>query len=51
MISGCPVKNVKTEKHLGHTFQNSKNIINFDAITKDIRVRSNITVNDFSTIS
>ena len=51
MISGCPVKNVKTEKHLGHTFQNSKNIINFDAITKDIRVRSNVIVNDFRPIS
>ena len=51
MISGCIVKNVKTEKHLGHTFQNSKNIINFDAVTKDIRIRSNIIVNDFRPIS
>ena len=27
IISGCKIKNVKQEKHLGHTFQNSRNII------------------------
>ena len=51
IIAGCKIKNVKTEKHLGHTFQNSQNIINFDAIIKDIKVRSNIIVNQFRPIS
>ena len=51
VISGCKIKNVKQEKHLGHTFQNSRNIINFDAVIKDIKVRSNIIVNQFRPIS
>ena len=51
IIAGCKIKNVKMEKHLGHTFQNSQNIINFDAIIKDIKVRSNIIVNQFRPIS
>ena len=51
IISGCKIKNVKQEKHLGHTFQNSRNIIDFDAVIKDIKVRSNIIVNQFRPIS
>ena len=50
-ISGCRIKNVKKEKHLGHTFQNSHNIIDFDNVIKDIKVRSNIIVNQFRPIS
>ena len=51
IISGCKIKNVKQEKHLGHTFQNSRNIIDFDAVIKDIKVRSNIIVNQFRPVS
>ena len=50
-ISGCRIKNVKKEKHLGHTFQNSHNIIDFDNVIRDIKVRSNVIVNQFRPIS
>ena len=51
IISGCRIKNVKKEKHLGHTFQNSHNIIDFDNVIKDIKVRSNVIVNQFRPVS
>ena len=37
IVSGCKIKNVKKEKHLGHIFQNSRNIIDFEAIIRDIK--------------
>ena len=42
---------VDSEKHLGHLFQTSKSIINFDAIIKDINIRTNIIINNFRPIS
>ena len=50
-ISGHTIKNVKSEKHLGHIFQNSTNIIDFDDAIKDIKVRSNVIANEFRPIS
>ena len=46
-LCGQNVKNVKTEKHLGHVFENTYDIINLDSIIRDIKVRSNIIVNKF----
>ena len=46
-LCGRNVKNVKTEKHLGHIFENSYDIINIDSIIRDLKIRSNIIVNKF----
>ena len=46
-LCGQNVKNVKTEKHLGHIFENSHDIINIDSIIRDLKIRSNIIVNKF----
>ena len=50
-ISGCKIKNVKSEKHLGHTFQNSENVIDFSSVTRDIKVRTNVIINQFRPVS
>ena len=50
-ISGCKIKNVNSEKHLGHVFQNSGNIIDFSDVIKDIKIRGNIITNQFKPIS
>ena len=50
-LCGQNVKNVKSEKHLGHTFENSYDIINMESIIRDIKNRSNIVVNNFKPIS
>ena len=50
-ISGCKIKNVKSEKHLGHTFQNTENIIDFSSVTRDIKVRTNVIINQFRPVS
>ena len=50
-ISGCEIKNVKKEKHLGHTFQNAENMIDFSSVTRDIKVRTNVIINQFRPVS
>ena len=39
------------KKHLGHIFKNSYNIINIDSSIRDIKVRSNIILNKFRSVS
>ena len=55
MISLCGkiIKNVKTEKHLGHTFtcDNNLHLINIDSIIRDLKVRTNTIINQFKSIS
>ena len=50
-LCGRTVKNVKTEAHLGHIFENSYDIINIESIIRDIKVRSNILINKFKPLS
>ena len=50
-LCGKTIKNVKSEKHLGHVFENSYNIINIDSIIKDLKVRTNVILNNFRPIS
>ena len=50
-ICNNKIENVKSEKHLGHIFQNSNTLINIDSIIKDIHVRTNVIVNKFKPIS
>ena len=50
-ISGSKIKNVKKEKHLGHVFQNAENIIDFSSVTRDIKIRTNIIINQFKPVS
>ena len=50
-LCGQSVKNVKSEKHLGHFFQAKQNIINIDSVIKDLKVRTNVIVNQFGNIS
>ena len=45
------MKNAKNEKHLGHTFQNSENVIDFSSVTRDIKVRTNVIINQFRPVS
>lgn len=51
LLCGQKVKNVKTEKHLGHVFENSYDLINIESIIKDIKVRSNVIMNKFRPVS
>ena len=44
-IAGCTIKNVRSEKHLGHVFRNSNQIVDFSEVIKDIKVRSNVITN------
>ena len=50
-ISGSKIKNVKNEKHLGHVFQNAENMIDFSNVTRDIKVRTNVIINQFKPVS
>ena len=50
-LSGCRLKIVKKEKHLGHVFQNSENMIDFSNVIHDIKVRTNVIVNQFRPVS
>ena len=50
-IGGHRIEVVNSEKHLGHTFQTDKNIINIDNIIKDIRIRTNVIINKFRPIA
>ena len=45
------MKNLKTEKHLGHVFENSYDLINTESIIKYIKVRSNVIMNKFRPVS
>ena len=50
-ISGCEIRNVKKEKHLGHTFQNAENMIDLSNVIRDIKVRTNVIINQFRPVS
>ena len=50
-ISGSKIKIVENEKHLGHIFQNLENKINFNNVIRDIKVRTNVIINQFKPIS
>ena len=54
-ICGSSIKNVTSETHLGHVFQadygHTMNLINFDHIIRDMKVRTNAIVNQFKPIS
>ena len=50
-VSGSKIKNVKNEKHLGHIFQNAENMIDFSSVIRDIKVRTNVIINQFKPIS
>ena len=50
-IGGHKIEVVSSEKHLGHTFQTNKNIINIDNIIKDMRIRTNVIINKFRPIA
>ena len=50
-IAGHKIEIVKSEKHLGHTFQTAHNIINLENVIKDIRIRTNVIVNKFRPVS
>ena len=50
-ISGCEIRNVKNEKHLGHTFQNAENMIDLSNVIRDIKVRTNVIINQFRPVS
>ena len=52
-LCGRIVKNVKSEKHLGHLFTSNSNthLIDIDSIIRDIKVRTNIIVTNFRHIS
>ena len=55
ILDGCEIKNVLNEKHLGHNFDasfvNSFNLINFQYVTNDLKVRTNAIINNFRPIS
>ena len=50
-LCGHIIKNVKSEKHLGHSFENSYDIINIDSVIRDIKIRSNTIINTFRPMS
>ena len=54
-LNGCRIKNVHSEFHLGHQFCSSftqtSNMIHFENIIRDIKVRTNVVVNEFRQIS
>ena len=53
MLCGKTIKNVKTEKHLGHVFTstNHSHLINIDSVIRDLKVRTNTIINQFKPIS
>ena len=50
-IGGHKIEIVKSEKHLGHTFQTAHNIVNLENVIKDMRIRTNVIVNKFRPVS
>ncbi len=42
---------MKNEKHLGHVFQNAESMIDFSNVTRDIKVRTNVIINQFKPVS
>ena len=54
-LCGSKIKNVRHEKHLGHKFCSSYdytlNIIDLDDIIRDMKVRTNVIINEFRPIS
>ena len=50
-LCGQTIRNVKCEKHLGHVFEATHNIINIDSVIKDVKVRTNVILNNFRQIS
>ena len=55
MICGSPIKTITHETHLGHVFQdsyvNNMNLINFEQIIRDMKVRTNAIISQFRPIS
>ena len=51
-LCGRIVKNVKTEKHLGHLFSsnNHSHLINIDSIIRDIKIRTNTIITNFRSL-
>ena len=54
-LCGRIIKNVRHEKHLGHqlcsSYDHTLNIINFDDIIRDMKVRTNVIINEFRPVS
>ena len=52
MLCGKQIINVKTEKHLGHVFTtgNHSHLVNIDSVNRDLKVRTNVIVNQFKPI-
>ena len=50
-ICGTKVKNVKSEKHLGHIFSSTNTLIDIQDVIRDIKVRTNVIINQFSCLS
>ena len=52
-LCGKLIKNVKSEKHLGHTFTTTSHshILNIESVIKDLKVRTNTIINQFKSIS
>ena len=50
-IAGHKIEIVKSDKHLGHTFQSAHNIINLENVIKDIKVRTNVILNKFRPVA
>ena len=54
-MCGQRIKNVRSEKHLGHIFNSVSysnfNIISFDSVIRDLKVRTNTIINQFRPIS
>ena len=50
-ICGTKVRNVKSEKHLGHVFNYSDNLIDIQTIIKDLKIRTNVILNQFRCLS
>ena len=55
IFDGCEIKNILSEKHLGHNFNasfvNSFNLIDFDNVICDLKVRTNAIITNFKPIS
>ena len=50
-IAGCFIKHVNNETHLGHTFKNTGNFVDYSDVIKDIKVRSNVIINNYKPVS
>ena len=43
----CNIKNVKSEKHLGHVLSSKGGLVDIDPAIKDIKVRTNVILHNF----